>query len=241
MLTSFTDRRRRVWNVGDNAVVRLFNPTPRLFPCYVNVIAEHVNDQGNRETVVEVVVHVPSTAETRSATIRDVCGQLFPSFDTFNAEVTPSMAAHNRRAKLAVCATTCDKIPAFVIASVIPFLDAENAATLANWGEYLHEQRGAIGKADDACREAFGTLTEVLNAVEADLRRRVVVAAGRFLDPASLPCDACPEVVHLPKRCPVTTTTTTTSTTTTSCNTPKPADATTINPAAKRNRRKGNA
>ena len=39
MLTSFTDRRRRVWNVGDNAVVRLFEPTPRLFPCYVNVIA----------------------------------------------------------------------------------------------------------------------------------------------------------------------------------------------------------
>lgn len=237
-MTSFTDRRRRVWNVGDNAVVRLFEPTPRLYACYLNVIAEHVNDQGQRDTVAEVVVHVPSTAETRSVTIRDVVGQLFPSFDTYHAEVAPCQRANAFRIMLASCRTTCDKIPAFVIASVLPFLDAENSATLANWGEYLHEQRGAIAKADDACTEAFDTLTALIDAVEADLRRRVVVAAGRFLEANP----ACPEVVHLPigKRS-TSTTTTTTSTTTTSCNTPNPADATTVNPAANRKRRKGNA
>lgn len=232
MLTSFTDSRFRVWNVGENAVVRVYDPPSRVLACYVHTIAEQVLDNGVRVTVIEVAVHLPATARALPYTVRDVAKQLFPSFDTLASETEPD--ADTIRAALFNCGITSGDAVLHTIAAVRGWLIHENGDTLANWSAYVAERlnyveeyrptvRPGVDEFSAAeLRGARDALSWLRDALRKEIERRAEEARGLLVVES--------------------TTTTTTSTTTTSCNTPNPAKATTPNPAATRSKkRKGGA
>lgn len=223
MLTSFTDPRRRVWNVGDYAVCRVFDPPTRLLSCHVAAIREPVDPDGRRSFAVDVMLYLPASNRIVPQYVHDPASQLFPSFDTFNAEEAD---ANRAVVGLQQCPLTAGDRVLRTIAAVRGWLIHENDFTLQNWQEYTaakidavanHEQPASVSAA-----HAFDLAGQVLQGLFDDVKRerlrRYDAARGPLVE---------------------STTTTTTSTTTTSCNTPNPANATTPNPARTNNRRKG--
>lgn len=224
MLTSFTDSRRRVWNVGENAVVYLFDPPTRTLACYVHTISEQVLETGVRVTAIEVAAHLPATARAVPYTVRAVENQLFPSFDTMQAEHfrdTPTRIA------LASCLFSAGDVVLDTIAAVQHWTIAENDETLTNWQFYLATKRVEFRTWFEQkpyiiakhCEHVEQILADLLATVMRERMRRFEEARGPFVSET------------------ITTRTTTTSTTSTSCNT-TPNTIATTNPAATRSKKR---
>lgn len=200
MITSFTDPRLRVWNVGDNAICEVVEgDQAAAFPCYIGTIAEHVNDSGVRYYAADVFVAIPATPRFELRILRFGSDRLYTSFPSYLREIT-------FRSSDVVDLRNGEKVLASDVVNAIRgasrSLRFETFQTLVNWHTFLVDLIAHLER-DDGLVAVREMLRGLFNAIAAEGQRRDA-AFERSVRPS------------------VTTSTNTTSTTNTTNTTPPP-------------------
>lgn len=196
MITSFTDPRLRVWNVGDNAICEVVEgDQAAAFPCYIGTIAEHVNDSGVRYYAADVFVAIPATPRFELRTLRFGSDRLYTSFQSYLREMAlrSSDAVDRRNGEIVVAIRGASRSLRF-----------ETFQTLCNWHTFLVDLIAKLER-DDGLVAIREMLRKLSNAIAAEGKRRCLQLAD------SIVVNDEPE-----------TTTSTTSTTSTTNTTPPP-------------------
>lgn len=199
MITSFTDPRLRVWNVGDNAICGIAEGDQvAAFPCYIGTIAEHVHESGVRSFAVDVFVAIPATPQFEIRTLRFGPDRLYTSFPSYLREMAlrASDAVDRRNGDLII-----DNPVVEAIRGASRSLRFETFQTLANWHTFLVDFLAKLERDDGIVAVMLRGLS---NAIAAEVDRR----RGEF------------EQAVLPAVATSTNTTSTTSTTNTTNTTP---------------------
>lgn len=173
MITSFTDPRLRVWNVGDNAICEVVDDNQAAaFPCYIGAIAEHVNDSGKRYYAADVFVAIPATPRFELRTLRFGPDRLYTSFPSYLREmaIRSSDAVDRRNGEWEYIA---EPQAIAAIRGALRSLRFETFQTLVNWHTFLVDLIATLER-DNGLLSVREMLRGLFNAIAAEVNRRRV-------------------------------------------------------------------